>query len=487
MKSVTRPVMVDIWKDRNFFRLELCLSVFVLDQRGLALMPCSEKKARLLLERGRARVHRMVPFVIRLIDRKVEDSELQSVRLKLDPGSKTTGVALVRDVGGDVVVLSLAELVHRGRQISEALTARRSMRRRRRGANLRHRAPRFLNRGNKKSGWLAPSLQHRVDTTVSLVNRWSKWVPVGAISMELVRFDMQLIANPEISGVEYQQGTIAGYELRQYMLEKWGRACAYCGKEGVPLQMEHIKAKSKGGSNAASNICVACESCNTKKGTGDVSEFLKNDPVRLKRILAQAKAPLKDAAAVNSTRWALFTALKATELAVETGSGGLTKFNRTRLGIPKAHSLDAACVGIVGEVRCWNKPVLSMKCSGRGSYQRTRLNKYGFPRGFLMRQKSVHGFQTGDMVKAVVPSGKKAGVHIGRVAIRESGYFNIQTGTEVIQGISHKHCKVTQRSDGYGYSLNKVALTTKGSEIQRRSSNAALPLPDLKDGVSRAS
>ena len=432
----------------------------------------------------------MVPFVIRLIDGKVEESELQAVRLKLDPGSKTTGVALVREAGVDAVVLSLAELAHRGRQISEALTARRSMRGRRRGANLRHRAPRFLNRGNKKSGWLAPSLQHRVDTTVSLVRRWCRWAPVGAISMELVRFDMQAMQAQaegcDISGVEYQQGTLFGYEVREYLLEKWGRECMYCGETGVPLQIEHITPKARGGSNRISNLGLSCACCNQKKGSMDVKEFVK-DASRLKRILAQAKAPLHDAAAVNSTRWALFTALKTTELAVETGSGGLTKFNRTRLGIPKTHSLDAACVGIVGEVRGWNKPVLSIKCSGRGSYQRTRLNKYGFPRGFLMRQKSIHGFQTGDLVKAVVPSGKKAGTHVGRVAIRESGYFNIQTGTEVIQGISHKHCKVTQRSDGYGYSLNKVASITKGSEIQRRSSNAALPLPDLKDGVSRAS
>jgi hypothetical protein len=110
----------------------------------MPLMPCSEKRARLLLARGRARVHKVVPFVIRLTDRSTEDSEFQLLRLKLDPGSKTTGLALVLDKAGTSVgVLNLFELVHRGRQISEALMQRRRFRHRRRGANLRYRAPRF--------------------------------------------------------------------------------------------------------------------------------------------------------------------------------------------------------------------------------------------------------------------------------------------------------------------------------------------------------
>ena len=137
------------------------MAVFVLDRRGKALMPCSEKRARLLLERGRARVHRVLPFVIRLTDRSAHTSAFQALRLKLDPGSKVSGMALVREFDGGVAVLNLFDLIHRGRQISEALTARRNMRRGRRGRNTRYRAPRFLNR-RKPEGWLAPSLQHRV-------------------------------------------------------------------------------------------------------------------------------------------------------------------------------------------------------------------------------------------------------------------------------------------------------------------------------------
>jgi hypothetical protein len=126
------------------------MAVFVLDRNGKALMPCTEKRAKLLLARDRARVHRILPFAIRLTDRHAASCEFEALRIKLDPGSKTTGMALVREIEtGSIAVLNLFELIHRGRQISEALTARRNMRRRRRAENLRYRAPRFLNRGNK--------------------------------------------------------------------------------------------------------------------------------------------------------------------------------------------------------------------------------------------------------------------------------------------------------------------------------------------------
>ena len=463
------------------------MSVFVLDQHGRPLMPCTEKRARLLLERGRARVHRLIPFAIRIVDRHADSCIFQPLELKLDPGSKTTGLALVRvtetthaetsEIVNTIAVLNLFEVAHRGLQISGSLTVRRQMRRRRRSA-LRYRAPRFLNRG-KRRGWLAPSLQHRVDTTMAWVTRLRHLAPVTILAQELVRFDMQKIQNPEITGIEYQQGTLAGYEAKEYLLEKFGRRCAYCDASEVPLNIDHVHPKAKGGSNRVSNLTLACVPCNQKKGARDVNEFLAHDPKRLERILAQSKRPLKDAAAVNATRWALFNALKATGLPVTTGSGGLTKYNRVQLGIPKSHALDAACVGSVSAVTGWQKPTLAIKATGRGSYQRTRLDAFGFPRGYLMRSKSAFGFQTGDRVKATVPTGKKAGVHTGRVAIRASGSFNIQTGDGMVQGISHRHCRVLQRGDGYGYSR----LSTQGkNNFPLTSHNLPAILPEGRLG-----
>jgi len=468
------------------------MSVFVLDKKKNPLMPCCEKRAQLLLERGRAAVVRVYPFTIRLKDRVGGD--IQPIRLSIDPGSKTTGLTLARESeeidveSGEIKrtrhVVWLAELTHRGHSISETLTSRCSMRKARRGRNTQYREARFLNRGNKNKGWLPPSLQHRVDTVISWVERLQRLAPIKAISQELVRFDMQVMQNPEIDGIEYQQGTLAGYEVKEYLLEKWGRRCAYCESKNIPLQIEHIQPKSKGGSNRVSNLTLACEPCNTAKGAQPVEIFLAKKPQLLQSIVSQTKKPLKDAAAVNSTRWALYNALKMTGLPIETGTGGRTKWNRYVLNIPKSHALDALCVGTVDAVKNWQYPVFAIKSTGRGCYQRTRLTAYGFPRGYLMRKKSVHGFQTGDMVSADVPKGVKAGIHVGRAAVRASGYFNIQTAQNIIQGVSHRHCKIMQRADGYGYSI--IAQQREVSGNLENASRSALSIPGINAEVSRA-
>jgi hypothetical protein len=261
---------------------------------------------------------------------------------------------------------------------------------------------------------------------------------------------LQQIENPEISAIEYQQGELVGYEVREYLLEKWDRKCAYCGAGNVPLQLEHIHPKSKGGSNRISNLCIACETCNLRKGVQSITDFLAKKPDVLKKVVAQAKLPLKDAAAVNSTRWALFNALKTTGLPITTGSGGQTKFNRTRLNLTKSHWLDAACVGQVDGLEVLtNKPLL-IKATGQGTRQMCRTDKYGFPSRHVPRSKFVKGFQTGDIVKAIVTTGKKIGEYVGRIAVRSTGSFNISAST-LIQGISHKYCKTIHRKDGYSY------------------------------------
>ncbi len=297
------------------------------------------------------------------------------------------------------------------------------------------------------------------------VKRLQRWTPVTAISQELVRFDMQKMQDPEIASITYQQGALVGYEVREYLLEKWGRKCAYCGSENVPLEIDHIHPRSKGGSDRVSNLILACIPCNQKKSNQDVVVYLAKLPERLKKILAQAKAPLKDAAAVNSTRWALYQRLKATGMDVETGSGGRTKWNRKRLSIPKAHCLDAACVGRGDALDHWQQqPVFAIKATGRGAYQRSRLTRHGFPRGYLTRQKRHFGFQTGDMVRALIPAGKHQGSYLARVAVRASGSFNLQTDSATIQGVSHKLCRGVQRGCGYGYQLLNSIHNSQGKE-----------------------
>ncbi len=430
--------------------------VFVLDRHGKPLMPCHPARARKLLKSGRARVHRLAPFVIRLVDRDIADSVVAGVEVGIDPGSKATGIFVFRPTPAGREGLISVEVRHRGHSIHKKLEQRSNYRRGRRTRNLRYRAPRFNNRARPK-GWLAPSLQHRVDSTMLVVSRLRRWAPVVAIHQELVRFDMQKIENPEIAGIEYQQGTLAGYEVREYLLEKFGRTCAYCGAADVPLNIDHIYPRAKGGTDRVSNLTLACITCNQAKGSLPLETWLESKfgPTKAviiaKRVLARAKAPLKDAAAVNATRWALYRALRETGIPVFTGSGGRTKWNRSRFSVPKTHTLDALCVGAVSGIASWPSKVIVAKSSGRGQYARTIPDKFGFPRLTLPRTKQVHGFQTGDRVMAVIPSGKKSGTYVGRAAVRARGTFVIDTRYGKID-TSYKNCRLLQRGDGWSWS-----------------------------------
>jgi 5-methylcytosine-specific restriction endonuclease McrA len=417
-------------------------SVFVLDTNHQPLSPCRPSVARKLLRDGKAAVWRRYPFTLILKRAVVCAAPPPPVTVKIDPGSQTTGIALVQD--GKVVFA--AELTHRGQTIRSALDKRRAVRRNRRARHCRYRATRFANRTRPK-GWLPPSLHSRVANVVTWVARFARLAPVARLSMELVKFDTQLMQNAEISGIAYQQGELAGYEIREYLLEKWERKCAYCGVHGVPLEVEHITPRSRGGGKRVSNLTLACHTCNQAKNNQTAAEFGHPE------VQARSKQPLCDAAAVNVTRWALWRALSAFELPLETGTGGRTKFNRTRQGYPKAHWIDAACVGVSGtQVRVVPTLVaLNVKATGRGRRQMCLLDKYGFPRTAAKSVRRVHGFQTGDLVEAVVPSGKYSGVQQGRVAIRATGSFRIGAA----DGISWRHCRLVQAVDGYAYELTE--------------------------------
>ena len=203
------------------------------------------------------------------------------------------------------------------------------------------------------------------------------------------------------------------------------------------------------------NLTLACDPCNQRKGNRPIEEFFKGKPELLTRIMAQARAPLKDAAAINATRWELFHRLEALGLPIECGSGGRTKFNRTQHGYRKAHWIDGACVGVSGEsVRLdATRPFLALKAMGRGKRQICRTDKFGFPSRWCPRSKKVQGFQTGDLVRAEIPWGKYAGTHVGRVAVRSTGSFQI--GSVVA---SSRYVRMVQRSDGYSYTQQRAAF-----------------------------
>jgi 5-methylcytosine-specific restriction endonuclease McrA len=411
--------------------------VFLIDANKNPMNPIHPAHARKLMESGKAAIFRRYPFTL-ILNRVVENIVTYPLKLKIDPGSRWTGFALVTD--RDEVIWGM-ELEHRGQAIKDALETRRAVRRFRRSRHARYRQARFLNR-RRAEGWLAPSLKHRVLTIETWVKRLVKFAPIAEIEQELVRFDMQQLQNPEISGVEYQQGTLAGYEVREYLLEKWNRKCAYCSKENVPLQIEHIQPRAKGGSDRISNLCLACEKCNQKKGTQDLKDFLKAKPELVSKILKQAKAPLKDAAAVNSTRWRLFEMLKGFDQPLTTGTGGQTKYNRVRLGLPKEHWLDAACVGVVDTLKILTNKILKVKSTGHGTRRLCRMDKFGFPCSKPRRSYNT-SWKTGDIART------RSGI-VGRVVIQNDKRLEVRA-----DGKRH-YCKPDEvksihRKDGYSY------------------------------------
>lgn len=428
------------------------MRVFVLDKNLKSLDPCHPARARELLKKGRAKVFKQYPLTIVLQDRTLEESVTHPHRIKIDPGSKTTGIAVIQEDSGRVT--NAIEVSHRGQQIKDALESRGALRRNRRNRKTRYRAPRFLNRTRPK-GWLPPSIESRIFNIETWVRRIKKVCPVTTISQELVRFDLQKIENPEISGIEYQRGELFGFKVREYLLAKWDRKCAYCGIENVPFEIEHILAKSKGGSNRVSNLSLSCHSCNQTKADKPIEQFLAKKPEVLKRVLAQVKRPLKDAAAVNTTRWELYRRLQLTGLPVEIGSGGLTKFNRKTRGIEKSHWTDATCVGQSTPTRLLLRGVkpLIVKAKGHGRRQRARTNKFGFPKAHAPNAKYFMGFQTGDIVKANIPSGKFAGKYSGRIAIRFRPNFVLQSTTQKFD-VRPKYLKTIHKADGYEYQSN---------------------------------
>ncbi|NEP49201.1 MAG: HNH endonuclease [Moorea sp. SIO3C2] len=421
--------------------------VFVIDTNKQPLNPISPKKARRLLDKGKAAVFRMYPFTIILKtairqSRRCanNDPTISPCQIKIDPGSKFTGFALVQN---DQVIWGM-ELEHRGGLIKKKLEARSAVRRGRRNRHTRYRKPRFLNR-KRPEDWLSPSLEHRVLTIKTWVKRLIKFCPVSEIWVERVKFDTQKMQNPEISGIEYQQGELAGYEVREYLLEKWGRECAYCGQQNIPLQIEHIHPKSFGGSDRVSNLSLACEKCNQRKGNRPIEEFLKKKPSLLQKIKNNALSPLRDAAAVNTTRNKVVKVLKKI-LPVVTGTGAQTKYNRTRLGLSKKHWVDAACVGNIETLVVRTSQPLLVVCKGQGGRQKAALNKYGYPTRHNPL-KPIKGWATGDIAKH-----QKIG--IGKVTPRSKGSFGFTPlGTKGYKSCKPQDISVIHRKDGYTYSF----------------------------------
>lgn len=442
--------------------------VLVLNTDKAPLMPCHPARARALLRQRKAAVYRRVPFTI-ILKEQNHEAVTQPIELKLNPGSKVTGIALVAAFAkrGATVVWA-AHLHHRGHVVKSALDSRRASRRGRRNRHTRYRAPRFLNRA-RPDGWLPPSLLSRVANVQTWTRRLIVAAPVSQLHIEIARFDTQFMQNPDIKGVEYQRGTLYDWELREYLLYRHNHTCAYCGglSGDHVLEREHVIPRSKGGSNRVANQVIACRACNEAKNSLLPSEWMgklrascsklnQRRAANLAKIIRGLRPSLKDAAAINALRYRIGDELKTFGLPVGFWSGGRTKMNRSAQGYAKDHWSDAACVGVFGakvRIPCDFKP-LTITARGRGSRQMCRTDKFGFPRTKAKSVKRVLGFQTGDVVRLVQPAGKHKGRYTGVVSVRERGDFDIAVSGpsgKIKITAPHRRFQLLQRDDGYVY------------------------------------
>ena len=421
--------------------------VFVLDRSKKPLDMISHAKARILLKNRLAVVHKIYPFTIRLRDNSAVSKD-RAYTVKLDPGSKYTGIAIVDDK--DAVVM-LSEIEHRGHIIKKDMDSRRAVRHKRRNRKTRYRPIRFLNR-TKPKNWLAPSVKSRADNVINFIKKCKKLINIDKVMIENVSFDVaQMASDVNLIGTDYQQGPLYQTKLRSYLFKKYNGKCVYCGAKAE--EIDHVIPRANGGTNSVHNLVASCKACNQTKSNKTLKEFGKIMNKNFSHL--EPKKLPKNAAIVQIAR--NYMVKEITKLVQNTISyvSWMTKYNRDSLGLPKQHYYDALSVGNVANYKFLTDKVLQISAKGRGSRQMCRMDKYGFPRTAPKSSKSVEGFQTGDIVKAVVTKGSKQGEYLGKVAVRSSGYFNIQTKTKTIQGIGAEYCYVIQRGDGYLYSYKE--------------------------------
>lgn len=425
--------------------------VFVLDKSKKPLDMITNAEARILLRNKLAVVHKVYPFTIRLKDNSC-GSKGSAYTVKLDPGSKHTGIAIVDNTNN---VVMLAELEHRGHTIKRNIDKRRTVRRSRRQRKTRYRPARFLNR-TRPEGWLAPSVKSRADNVINFIKKYKKLINIDKVMVENVSFDVaQITSDNKLWGSDYQQGNLYQTKLRSFIFRRSNGKCVYCGAKAD--EIDHVVPRANGGTNSTYNLVASCRSCNEKKSNLSLKAFGKLMGKDYSHL--EPKKLPKDAAIVQSARNYMISEIAKLVPDTTTYDAWLTKYNRDELGLPKEHYYDALSVGeIPTKFNFITDKILVISAKGRGSRQMCLMDKFGFPRTSAKASKSVKGFQTGDIVKAVVHTGSKQGEYLGRVVVRSRGQFNIQTNKNSTVDIGYKYCRLIQRGDGYSYNYKEYRV-----------------------------
>lgn len=397
-------------------------------------------KVRRMLKNSLAHVVCRIPFTIQL-DYEPTDFT-QPITLGIDAGSKHIGVSATTTEKE----LYAADVELRN-DIVDKLSTRRELRRTRR-SRLRHRKPRFDNRfSSKNKGWLAPSVENKIHTHMSVVKNACKILPVSNIVVETASFDMQKIKHTDIQGEEYQQGEQLGFwNVREYVLWRDGHVCQHChGKSKDPvLNVHHLESRKTGG-DAPSNLITLCETCHKAYHRGKFELKIKRGK------------PLRDAAFMGIMRWAFYKRLKKEYPNVSMTFGYITKNTRITNNLPKEHYVDARCIS--GHPQA--KPMGYYFYQKKVRRQNRQIHKANFLKGGRKRLNQapflVRGFRLFDLVSY-------EGISYYVFGRRLSGYFDIRKldGTKANNGsVSYKKLKLIN--------TQKTILT------ERRNSGSILP------------
>jgi len=423
--------------------------VYVLNIDGQPLMPTERHgKVRRMLRDGKAKVIRRCPFTIQLLYET--GNETQEIVLGVDAGSKHIGISATTDSK----VLYEADVELRN-DIVDLLSTRRELRRSRRNRKTRYRKPKFDNR-TRPDGWLAPSIQHKVQTPLTVVDKVCKILPISKIIVETASFDIQKIKNPEISGEEYQQGDQLNFwNVREYVLFRDGHTCQCCkgkSKDKI-LNVHHIESRKTGG-DAPNNLITLCETCHKKYHRGEIEL-----PKTIKRGMS-----FRDATFMGVMRWAFYNELKAQYPNVSMTYGYITKNVRIENNLPKEHYVDARCISgnptakpldfyfHQKKVRCHNRQIHKLTINKGGTRKR---NQAPF---------EVKGFRLNDVVLA---RGKQWFIHGRR--LKCSFVLSVLSGNKL--EIVPSKIKFVSHSSTY--------LTERRAAIPPRPIEVGVPLPQL--------
>lgn len=396
--------------------------IYVINKHGKPLMPCKERKARILLKQNKARVINKTPFTIQLF--YGSSGYKQKITLGVDTGSKHIGVSAVTDKKE----LYTAEIKLRT-DIVDLMSTRRENRRTRRN-RLRYRKARFNNRVHSKNkGWLAPSIENKIQTHFKVVENIHKILPISKIIVETASFDMQKIKNPDIQGKEYQEGEqLDFWNIREYVLFRDNHKCQNCkgkSKDKI-LNVHHIESRKIGG-NAPNNLITLCEICHSKYHKGEIK-------LKIERGIS-----LKHGAFMGIMRWSFYNRLKEQYKNISMTYGYITKNTRIENNLPKEHYIDALCITGNSNVKRLEY-YFYQKQIRRHNRQIHKANILkGGKKKLNQAPYVVKGFRLFDKVKF----DNKECFIFGR---RSSGYFDLRTlnGDSIHKSAGHKKLKLLE-------------------------------------------